>query len=53
MLQIDRLATAGINLFIFSTALGACVALLMVNDRPFSASASTVRPTALRDIDLD
>jgi len=26
MVHIDRLTTAGISLFIFSTALGACVA---------------------------
>jgi len=52
MVHIDRLTTAGINLFIFSTALGAAVALLMVDDRPFAAG-NTVQPTVLRDIGLD
>ena len=53
MVHIDRLTTAGTSLFIFSTALGACVALLMVDDRPFAAGGSTVQPTVLRDIGLD
>jgi len=53
MVHIDRLTTAGISLFMFSTALGARIALLMVDDRPFAAGGNTVQPTVLRDIGLD
>jgi len=53
MVHIDRLTTAGISLFMFSTALGPCVASLTVDDRPFAAGGNTVQPTALRDIGLD
>ena len=53
MLHIDRRATTALNLFIFATAVAACLVLLMVNDRPFSAGGATVRPDALREIGFD
>jgi hypothetical protein len=48
--HVDRLATAAVNLFVFSTAVAACLVLLMVNDRPFAAGGITVQPIALREI---
>lgn len=53
MLHIDRRATTALNPFIFATAVAACVVLLMVNDRPFSAGGATVQPDALREIGFD
>lgn len=50
MVHIDRRATVAVNLFIFSTAVAACLVLLMVNDRPFSAGGYTVQPAALRQL---
>ncbi len=53
MVHIDRIATVAINLFIISTAIGACLVLLMVHDRPFTAGGSTVQPDAFREIGVD
>jgi len=53
MVHIDRIATVGINLFIIATAIAACLVLLMVHDRPFTAGGSTVQPDAFREIGLD
>lgn len=51
LVHIDRRSTAPVNLFIFSTAMAAClVLLLMVNDRPFGSGGFTVQPQALREI---
>ena len=40
----------GDTLFALSTGIAACLALLMVNDRPFSAGGFTLEPAALREI---
>jgi hypothetical protein len=50
MVHIDRPVTIAVNLFIFSSAVAACLALLMVNDRPFAAGGNTVEPAVLREI---
>jgi hypothetical protein len=50
MVHIDRLTTAAINLFIFSTAVAVCVTVLMVNDRPFASGGNTLEPATLREI---
>ena len=50
MVHIDRRLTAAINLFVFSTAMAACLVLLMAYDRPFSPGGFTVQPRALREI---
>ncbi len=50
MLHFGRHVTTAINLFILSTAVAACVVLLMINDRPFSAGGVTVLPTSLREV---
>ena len=53
MVHIDRPLTAAINLFIFSSAIAACLVLLTVNDRPFAAGGITVQPVALRAMSPD
>ena len=53
MVHIDRLVTTAINLFVYSTAVAACLALLIVYDGPFAAGGSSVEPTALRDISVN
>lgn len=53
MVHIDRHATAGLNLLLFSTAMGACLVLLMVNDRPFNAGGIMIQPDVLREVGLD
>jgi hypothetical protein len=53
MVHLDRRATIVINLFVFSTAIGCCLALLMVNDRPFSSGGTTIEPATLREISID
>jgi hypothetical protein len=50
MLHIDRRVTAASSLFIFSTAVAACLVLLMVSDRPFSSGGRTLTPGALREV---
>jgi hypothetical protein len=50
MVHIERPHTAVINMFALSTGIAACLALLMVNDRPFSAGGFTLEPAALREI---
>jgi hypothetical protein len=50
MVHIDRRITLALNLLIYATSVAACLTLLMVNDRPFSAGGNTVRPTALLEI---
>jgi hypothetical protein len=53
MVHIDRPLTAAINLFIFASAIAACLVLLTVNDRPFAAGGITVQPVALRAMSPD
>jgi len=53
MVHVDRRATTAINLFIFSTAMAACLVLLAIYDRPFATGGNTVQPTALREVGLD
>jgi hypothetical protein len=50
MLHVGRHATTAINLFIFSTAVAACLVLLMINDRPFTSGGITVTPAVLEQI---
>ncbi len=53
MVHIDRRVTAAANLLIFATALAVCLALLMINDRPFAAGGNTIEPIALRQIAIE
>jgi hypothetical protein len=53
MVHIDRPATVAVNLLVLSTAVAACLVLLMVNDRPFAAGGITVQPVALRELSPD
>jgi hypothetical protein len=53
MVHIDRQVAAAANLFTFSTAVAACLVLLMVNDRPFASGGFTVQPAALREVALE
>jgi hypothetical protein len=50
MVHIDRRITAAVNTFILSTAIAACLVLLMMHDRPFAAGGFTLGPGALREI---
>jgi hypothetical protein len=52
MIHVGRHATTAINLFIFSTAVAACLVILMINDRPFSSGGVIVQPRALQEIRL-
>jgi hypothetical protein len=45
----SRLAMA-FTMFVFSTAVGVCLVLLMVYDRPLGAGGFIIEPTVLRDI---
>ena len=50
MVHIDRPRTIAINLGILSTAVAACLVLLLVHDRPFTSGGFTLQPVALREI---
>ncbi len=50
MVHLGRRSTAAVNLVIFSTAIAACLVLLIVNDRPFAAGGFTVQPRELLEI---
>jgi hypothetical protein len=50
MVHVRRHTTTAINMLIFSTAVAACMVLLMINDRPFNAGGITVLPTALHEV---
>jgi len=50
LVHIDNRLAMGISLFIFSTAIAACLAVLMVYDRPFGAGRFTVTPAVLRAV---
>ena len=53
MIHIGKPAAMATALFIFSTAVAACLVLLMENDRPFAAGGITLTPTAFREIALN
>ncbi len=44
MVHVERPRTALINMFALSTGIAACLALLMIHDRPFSAGGFTLVP---------
>lgn len=50
MVHIHQPATAAVNLFIFSTAVAACLVLLLAYDRPFAAGGFTLSPAAFREV---
>jgi hypothetical protein len=50
MVHLERPRTAAINMLSLSTGIAACLALLMVYDRPFSAGGVTLAPAALREV---
>jgi Protein of unknown function (DUF4239) len=50
MVHLERRRTAAINMLSFATGIAACLTLLMVHDRPFSAGGFTLEPAALRTI---
>ncbi len=52
MVHLDRPVTMAVNLITFSTAIAACLVLLMANDRPFGAGGNVLQPTALREVGL-
>jgi Protein of unknown function (DUF4239) len=47
IVHIERPPATAVNLFILSTALGVCLVLLLVNDRPFSTGGFEIRPDSL------
>jgi hypothetical protein len=49
LVHVDRVAAAA-NLFIFSSAVAACLVILLVSDRPFSPGGTQIRPTAVHDV---
>jgi hypothetical protein len=53
LVHLDRMVTAIAGLLLFSTAMAACLVLLMANDRPFSAGGITLQPTELHDVGID
>jgi cytochrome bd-type quinol oxidase subunit 2 len=53
MVHGDRAGTVAVNLFVYATAVAACLVLLMVNDRPFAPGGFTVQPEALQAIRPD
>lgn len=53
MLHVGRHATTAINLFVFSTAVAACLVLLMINDRPFTSGGVAIQPTTLHELSLE
>jgi len=53
MVHIDRTVTVGVNLFIISTAVAACLVLLMVHDRPFAEGGLNVSSDAYHEIGVD
>ena len=50
MLHVGRHATTAINLFIFSTAIAACLVILMINDRPFNSGGVEIERAPLEEI---
>jgi Protein of unknown function (DUF4239) len=52
LVHADRVAALA-NMLVFSSAVAACVLLLMATDRPFSYGGITLEPTALREVAPD
>jgi Protein of unknown function (DUF4239) len=52
MLHVGRHATTAINMFIFSTAIAACLVILMINDRPFNSGGVMIAKTPLHEVSL-
>jgi hypothetical protein len=52
MLHVGRHTTTAINLFVFSTAVAACVVILMINDRPFNTGGVMVGSGPLHEVAL-
>lgn len=50
MLHVGRHAATAINLFIFSTAIAACLVILMINDRPFNSGGVMIERTPLNEV---
>ena len=50
MLHVGRHATTAVSLFIFSTAIGACLVILMINDRPFNTGGVIVERAPLHEV---
>jgi hypothetical protein len=50
MVHVRRHTTTAINMLIFSTAVAACLVLLLINDRPFTAGGITVQQTVLHEV---
>ena len=50
LVHVENRLAMGISLFIFSTAVAACLTVLMDYDRPFGAGGFTVTPSILRAV---
>jgi Protein of unknown function (DUF4239) len=50
MIHVDNSRTAAITLFIFASAVAACLFLLVVYDRPYAGGGISVEPRALEHI---
>jgi hypothetical protein len=48
--HIDSRLAMAFTMFVFATAVGVCMVLLMVYDRPFDAGGFAIDPTVLRDV---
>lgn len=50
LVHIDSRVSSAVTLFIFATAIAACLVLLMAYDKPFGPGGVTMGPTAFRNI---
>jgi hypothetical protein len=48
--HIDSQVAMAFAMFVFATAVGVCMVLLMVYDRPFDAGGFAIDSTVLRDV---
>ncbi len=53
MVHIDRRTTAAAGMILFSSAVAACLVLLMINDRPFRSGGFVVQPDALLQVGIE
>jgi len=53
LVHIGKPAASALALFIFSTAMAACLVLLLAYDRPFAAGGISLTPAAYREINVD
>jgi hypothetical protein len=53
VVHIGKPAASVLTLFIFSTAMAACLVLLLAYDRPFAAGGISMTPAAYREINFD